>query len=74
MGAISVVLIVESARDIASHDPDERSEIYYPALIAVGVAFVVKAILGAANFVYRKHYSQLEMLWIDCRKDLFVNA
>ncbi|MCO5596165.1 hypothetical protein L7F22_050225 [Adiantum nelumboides] len=74
MGCVSVVLIVESARDIGSHKPGEINTLYYPSLIAVGVAFLTKAVLGVFNYMYRKHSSQLDMLWVDCRNDLFING
>lgn len=74
MGCVSVVLIVESARDIGSHKPGEMNELHYPSLIAVGIAFFTKAFLGVMNYMYRKYSSQLDMLWVDCRNDLFING
>lgn len=74
MGCVSVVLIVESARDIGSHKPGDKNDLYYPSLIAVGIAFVTKAVLAVMNYMYRKHSSQLDMLWVDCRNDLFING
>ncbi|UZJ51196.1 hypothetical protein CBS101457_000516 [Exobasidium rhododendri] len=74
MSSVSMILIVESARDIASHKDTDVETLHIPALIAVGVAFVTKAILGILNYAFRKYSSQLDMLWEDCRNDLFICA
>lgn len=74
MGSVSVILIVESARDMASHKSTDVETLYVPSLIAVGIAFVTKAVLGVLNYTYRKRSSQLDMLWEDCRNDLFING
>lgn len=74
MATVSVVLIVESLRDIASHKDGDTKKLYIPSLIAVGVAFLTKAGLGILNYLYRRHSSQLDMLWVDCRNDLFING
>lgn len=67
MGSVSVILIVESARDIASHKASDVESFHIPSLVAVGIAFVTKAVLAVLNYMFRKHSSQLEMLWQDCR-------
>lgn len=74
MGAVSVVLIVESARDIGSHKEGDTKDLYIPSLIAVGCAFLTKLVLGVFNYMYRRHSSQLDMLWVDCRNDLAING
>lgn len=67
MGSVSVILIVESARDIGAHKPGDVEGFHIPSLVAVGIAFVTKAVLAVLNYMFRKHSSQLEMLWQDCR-------
>jgi divalent metal cation (Fe/Co/Zn/Cd) transporter len=74
MGSVSVLLIVESARDIGSHKPTDVEVLHVPSLIAVGIALVTKIVLGIFNYAYRKHSSQLEMLWEDCRNDAILNS
>lgn len=72
MGSVSVVLIVESARDIATHKSTDKEAFHVAALVAVAVALVVKTILAVLNYSYRKYSSQLDMLWEDCRNDMVI--
>jgi divalent metal cation (Fe/Co/Zn/Cd) transporter len=74
MASVSLILIVESARDIGSHESTDVETLHIPALIAVGVAFVTKAVLGILNYKFRAFSSQLDMLWEDCRNDLVING
>jgi cation diffusion facilitator family transporter len=74
MLSVSLVLVVESIRALATHDPNDKPELYIPSIVAVGVAFAVKALLAVINYGFRKYSSQLEMLYIDCRNDLFING
>jgi divalent metal cation (Fe/Co/Zn/Cd) transporter len=60
MISVSLVLIVESVRDLATHgsQDDDTTTFHVPAVVAVSVAFVVKLIL----FLYcwgLRQYSQV---------------
>jgi divalent metal cation (Fe/Co/Zn/Cd) transporter len=63
MMSVSLILIVESVRDIATHDRDSGSDVtefHVPAIVAVSVAFGVKFIL----FLYcwrLRQYSQVSL-------------
>lgn len=62
MNAVSIVLVVESIRELATHKPTDVEKLYIPSLVAVGIAFVTKLVLAIVNYGLRKHSSQLEML------------
>ncbi|KIM31755.1 hypothetical protein M408DRAFT_327197 [Serendipita vermifera MAFF 305830] len=76
MAAINLVVCVESVRTFISHkDEDgETNQIVIPALVSVSAALGVKIILFCYCFLYRKHSTQVEMLYQDHRNDLFVNT
>lgn len=74
MGAVSLVLIVESIRDLASHKGDDKNELYVPSLIAVGIAFVTKLGLAIYCFGLRRFSSQVQVLYEDHRNDLGING
>ncbi|PWN44525.1 hypothetical protein IE81DRAFT_364798 [Ceraceosorus guamensis] len=74
MLSVSLILIVESIRDIATHKAGEENDLYIPSLVAVGVAFATKLTLAVVNYGLRKYSSQLEMLYVDCRNDLWING
>ncbi|CDW98470.1 hypothetical protein [Sporisorium scitamineum] len=72
MGMVSAILVVESIKELATHDGDR--ELHIASLIAVGVAFVTKALLAIYCFGLRKYSSQVEVLYQDHRNDLFING
>lgn len=74
MGSVSAIVIVESIRDLASHNGDDGGKLHIASLIAVGIAFIVKAALALYCFTLRKHSSQLEVLYEDHRNDLLING
>ncbi|KAH8153383.1 uncharacterized protein LAJ45_02195 [Morchella importuna] len=75
MCAVSLILIVMSARDIAAHnDSEETTGFHLPSIIAVGVAFGTKFTLFLYCWSLRNTYSQVRILWEDHRNDLFING
>ncbi|KDN52511.1 hypothetical protein K437DRAFT_254095 [Tilletiaria anomala UBC 951] len=74
MGSVSLILIVESLRDIATHKSGGLNDFFLPSLIAVGVAFCVKLSLAIYCFGLRKFSSQVQVLYEDHRNDLFING
>lgn len=74
--AINLVVCVESARTLISHTEEdgETNQIFVPALIAVASALGVKIILFFYCLAYRKHSTQVEMLYQDHRNDLWINT
>lgn len=68
--AVSLVLVVESIRALA--DPHhELGKFAIPAIVAAACGFGIKLFLACYCFTFRKHSSQLEMLWEDNRNDCF---
>ncbi|RPD64685.1 CDF-like metal transporter [Lentinus tigrinus ALCF2SS1-7] len=75
MGSVNLVVIVESARTLITHNSDEDTNaLHVPSLISVGAALGVKFLLFLYCFGYRKVSSQVRMLWEDHRNDLFING
>ncbi|KAK5999979.1 hypothetical protein QM012_005067 [Aureobasidium pullulans] len=68
--AVSLVLVVESIRALAS-DGHELNKFHIEAIIAAAIGFGIKLFLAIYCFIFRKHSSQLEMLWEDNRNDCF---
>ncbi|CAC9885639.1 unnamed protein product [Aureobasidium pullulans] len=68
--AVSLVLVVESIRALASTHHD-LGKFAIPAIVAAACGFSIKLFLAAYCFTFRKHSSQLEMLWEDNRNDCF---
>ncbi|KAH7128250.1 hypothetical protein B0J11DRAFT_265611 [Dendryphion nanum] len=76
MITVSVVIIVESIREVAEHkatDPSVNS-FYLPSVIAVCIAFATKFSLFLYCWAIRNKYSQVRILWEDHRNDLFING
>lgn len=76
MMSVSLILIVESIRDIVSHgdNPDDETNAFHvPAIAAVSVAFTVKFGLFCYCWGLRQ-YPQVRILWEDHRNDLFING
>lgn len=75
MCAVSLILVVMSARDIAAHnDSEETTGFHLPSIIAVGVAFATKFTLFLYCWSLRNTYSQVRILWEDHRNDLLING
>ncbi|ORY01657.1 hypothetical protein BCR34DRAFT_493690 [Clohesyomyces aquaticus] len=75
MVTVSIVLIVESIRDLASHDSTKVTKDFnLPSVIAVGIAFATKLSLFFYCWALRNVYSQVRILWEDHRNDLFING
>ncbi|KIS68232.1 uncharacterized protein UMAG_03814 [Mycosarcoma maydis] len=72
MGMVSAILVVESIKELARGDSDKK--LHIASLIAVGIAFVTKALLAIYCFGLRKYSSQVEVLYQDHRNDLFING
>ena len=72
MGMVSAILVVESIKELATGDGDKK--LHIASLIAVGVAFITKALLAIYCFGLRKYSSQVEVLYQDHRNDLFING
>ncbi|GAB7359843.1 hypothetical protein MBLNU230_g7372t1 [Neophaeotheca triangularis] len=75
MTAVSLVLIVMSARDLAAgNGGEETTNFHLPAVIAVSVAFCTKLVLFIYCWSLRNKYSQIRILWEDHRNDLVING
>lgn len=68
--AVSLVLVVESIRALASENHG-LGKLEIPAIIAAACGFGIKLFLAIYCFTFRKHSSQLQMLWEDNRNDCF---
>ncbi|KAL1302690.1 hypothetical protein AAFC00_003053 [Neodothiora populina] len=74
MCAVSFILIVVSARDIAEGSTTATTTFHLPSVIAVCVAFTTKLGLFFYCWALRNKYSQIRILWEDHRNDLFING
>ncbi|KAF2276791.1 cation diffusion facilitator 1 [Westerdykella ornata] len=74
MITVSVVIIVESIRELATHIGGEVNGFYLPSVIAVCIAFTTKFSLFLYCWAIRNKYSQVRILWEDHRNDLFING
>ncbi|KAF1348054.1 hypothetical protein BDV97DRAFT_215154 [Delphinella strobiligena] len=74
MCAVSFILIVLSARDIAAGSDIKTSKFHLASVIAVCIAFVTKFCLFLYCWALRNKYSQIRILWEDHRNDLFING
>lgn len=68
--AVSLVLVVESIHALAS-DSHRLGKFEVPAIVATACGFGIKLFLAIYCFIFRKHSSQLQMLWEDNRNDCF---
>ncbi|KAJ7069982.1 hypothetical protein C8F01DRAFT_539487 [Mycena amicta] len=73
MGSVSLVLIAFSVQDLAQNKPGEKT-LHIPAVVVVGIAFLVKLALFIYCYSIRSKNSQVRVLWEDHRNDLFINA
>jgi divalent metal cation (Fe/Co/Zn/Cd) transporter len=74
MFSVSLVLIVMSARDLASGNEGDTNAFHLPAVIAVAIAFATKLGLFFLCWTVKDIYSQVDILWRDHRNDLFINS
>lgn len=74
MITVSVVIIVESIRNIAEHSGADTNDFHLPSIIAVSIAFLTKFSLFLYCWALRNKYSQVRILWEDHRNDLFING
>ena len=74
MCAVSLVLLVLSAREIAEGSSTRTSDFHLPSIIAVSTAFGVKFALFLYCYPIKDLYSQVEILWEDHRNDLIING
>jgi len=74
MGAVNLIVIVESVQSIATKHNDDLQKFHLPSIIAVGVAFGVKLMLFIYCFALRHKSSQVRILWEDHRNDLWING
>ncbi|KAF8243114.1 hypothetical protein K440DRAFT_614163 [Wilcoxina mikolae CBS 423.85] len=74
MITVSMILIVMSARDLATADHGATKAFNLPSIIAVCVALTTKLTLFFYCYSLRNTYSQVMILWRDHRNDLPVNA
>jgi len=74
MCAVSFILIVLSARDLAAGSETLTSDFHLPSVIAVGIAFLTKLTLFIYCYSLRNQYSQIKILWEDHRNDLMING
>ncbi|KAF2194567.1 hypothetical protein K469DRAFT_650452 [Zopfia rhizophila CBS 207.26] len=74
MCTVSIVLIVESIRDLAQGSTSSTKDFYLPSVIAVAIAFGTKFSLFLYCWALRNKYSQVRILWEDHRNDLFING
>ncbi|KAK6331945.1 hypothetical protein TWF718_002482 [Orbilia javanica] len=74
MSAVSLILIVVSARDIAAGAEEETKGFYLESVISVCAAFATKFSLFLYCWALKDIYSDVHVLWRDHRNDLFVNG
>jgi len=75
MGAVNLVVMVESVRDIVTHSSSSDTNTFHlPSIIAVGAALGVKILLFFYCLSLRKSNSQVHVLWEDHRNDIFLNG
>ncbi|KAL8927288.1 MAG: hypothetical protein Q9208_002465 [Pyrenodesmia sp. 3 TL-2023] len=90
MTAVSFILIVLSAMELAEGNPAPRScvptpnnhncgppqtkDFHLPSIIVVTVAFCTKLCLFCYCWALKGAYSQVHILWEDHRNDMFING
>lgn len=74
MFSVSLVLIVMSARDLASGSESDTKNFHLPSVIAVAIAFGTKLFLFFLCWTVKDIYSQVDILWRDHRNDLSING
>jgi divalent metal cation (Fe/Co/Zn/Cd) transporter len=74
MTAVSLIIIVQSIRDLVAGSTTTTNPFHLPSVIAVGVAFITKLCLFLYCYALRNMYSQIRILWEDHRNDLIING
>ncbi|KIK66701.1 hypothetical protein GYMLUDRAFT_218143 [Collybiopsis luxurians FD-317 M1] len=75
MGAVNLVVMVESVRDLVTHNSSNTTnDFHLPSIIAVAAALGVKILLFFYCLSLRKNSSQVHVLWEDHRNDIFLNG
>ncbi|KAJ3926751.1 MAG: CDF-like metal transporter [Lentinula lateritia] len=75
MGAVNLVVMVESVRDLVTHNSNSDTNTFHlPSIIAVAAALGVKVLLFFYCLSIRKRSSQVHVLWEDHRNDIFLNG
>ncbi|THU78750.1 CDF-like metal transporter [Dendrothele bispora CBS 962.96] len=74
MGAVNLVVIVESIRALVTHEGSDLQAFHLPSIIAVAAALFMKILLFIYCFSLKKSSSQVEILWEDHRNDIFLNG
>lgn len=74
MCAVSLVLLVMSAREIAEGSPTPVNPFHLQSIIAIAIALAVKAALFFYCYPLRLQYSQVYILWEDHRNDVIING
>ncbi|KAI0050597.1 CDF-like metal transporter [Auriscalpium vulgare] len=74
MGAVNLVVIVESVRDLVTHNGGSLNDFHIPSIVAVGAALGVKFVLFLYCYSLRHKSNQVFVLWEDHRNDLFLNS
>ncbi|KAJ5905406.1 uncharacterized protein N7473_002322 [Penicillium subrubescens] len=68
--AVSLVLVVESIHALASSS-HELGKFEVAAIVAAACGFGIKLFLAVYCFIFRRHSSQVQMIWEDNRNDCF---
>ena len=69
------ILIAFSIKELSEGASAEgSSQLRVLSVAAVGIAFVTKLVLFLYCCSLRKKYSQIQILWVDHRNDLFING
>ncbi|KAG0633974.1 hypothetical protein HOY80DRAFT_895677 [Tuber brumale] len=74
MCGVSLILIVVSIQELATHKAEDELKFHLPSIIAVAVAFVTKLTLFLYCWGLRNIYSQVRIIWEDHRNDLLING
>jgi len=74
MASASLVLIVESIQQLATHKNSDKEQFHLTATIAVAIAFVTKVSLALYCFTLRNYGEQINILYQDHRNDMFLNG
>ena len=74
MCGVSLILIVISIQELATHKAGDELKFHLPSIIAVSVAFATKLALFLYCWGLRNIYSQVRILLEDHRNDLLING
>jgi divalent metal cation (Fe/Co/Zn/Cd) transporter len=74
MCAVSFIIIVMAARELAEGFSGDTKGFHLPSVVAVVIAFCTKLGLFIYCYALRNKYSQIRILWEDHRNDLLING